>query len=120
MITELELLTPLPQDGNPKKRMFRLINDEAIINRMGFNNEGVEAAISRLKKNKGILIGGNIGKNKITPNEKAHEDYIFCYNALYDYVDYFVINVSSPNTPKLRALQGKKPLTNLLSKINTE
>ena len=114
---EIGTLTPLPQDGNPKKRMFRLINDEAIINRMGFNNEGVEAAISRLKKNKGILIGGNIGKNKITPNEKAHEDYIFCYNALYDYVDYFVINVSSPNTPKLRALQGKKPLTNLLSKI---
>ena len=96
--------------------MFRLINDEGIINRMGFNNEGVEAAISRLK-NKGILIGGNIEKNKITPNEKAFEDYIFCYNALYDYVDYFVLNVSSPNTPNLRALQGKKPLTNLLNKL---
>ena len=114
---EIGTLTPLPQDGNPKKRMFRLKNDEAIINRLGFNNEGVEAAISRLKKNKGILIGGNIGKNKITPNEKASEDYIFCYNALYDYVDYFVVNVSSPNTPNLRALQGKKPLSNLLNKI---
>ena len=116
---EIGTLTPLPQDGNPKKRMFRLIKDEAIINRMGFNNEGVEAAVLRLKKNKGILIGGNIGKNKTTPNEKASEDYIYCYNALYDYVDYFVVNVSSPNTPNLRALQGKKPLTNLLSKIKS-
>ena len=114
---EIGTLTPKPQPGNPKKRLFRLPQDEALINRMGFNNEGVEAAIPRLKKNKNIIIGGNIGKNKITPNEKATEDYTLCFNALYPYVDYFVVNVSSPNTPNLRALQEKKPLTDLLNKL---
>ena len=114
---EIGTLTPKPQDGNPKKRMFRLTEDEGLINRMGFNNEGVEAAVKRLKKNKGVLIGGNIGKNKITPNEEAVNDYIYCFEALFDHVDYFVVNVSSPNTPNLRALQDKAPLTHLLSTL---
>ena len=114
---EIGTLTPKPQDGNPKKRMFRLAEDEGLINRMGFNNEGVEAAVKRLKKNRGVLIGGNIGKNKITSNQEAVNDYIFCFNALFDFVDYFVVNVSSPNTPNLRALQDKEPLTHLLSTL---
>jgi dihydroorotate dehydrogenase len=114
---EIGTLTPKPQDGNPKKRLFRLKSDSAIINRMGFNNGGVEAAILRLKKNKGVLIGGNIGKNKITPNENATDDYVICFEALFDYVDYFVVNVSSPNTPNLRELQEKEPLTKLLQTL---
>ena len=114
---EIGTLTPKPQDGNPKKRMFRLPEDEGLINRLGFNNQGVEAAIKRLKKNQGVLIGGNIGKNKITPNEEAVNDYIYCFEALFDHVDYFVVNVSSPNTPNLRALQDKEPLTHLLSTL---
>ena len=112
---EIGTLTPKPQPGNPKKRLFRLKEDQAIINRMGFNNGGVEAAVTRLKKNKNVLIGGNIGKNKVTPNEEAFNDYKICFEALYDYVDYFVVNVSSPNTPNLRALQDKEPLTKLLA-----
>ena len=112
---EIGTLTPKGQPGNPKKRLFRLIPDEAIINRMGFNNEGVDAAVERLKKNSNILIGGNIGKNKVTPNENAVDDYIYCFEALFEHVDYFVVNVSSPNTPNLRALQEKEPLTKLLS-----
>ena len=112
---EIGTLTPKPQPGNPKKRLFRLKEDQAIINRMGFNNGGVEAAVARLKKNKNVLIGGNIGKNKVTPNEEAFNDYKICFEALYDYVDYFVVNVSSPNTPNLRALQDKEPLTKLLA-----
>jgi dihydroorotate dehydrogenase len=115
---EIGTLTPKAQPGNPKKRLFRLKEDEAIINRMGFNNFGVEDAVKRLKKNTDILIGGNIGKNKVTPNEKAVDDYIYCFHALFDYVDYFVVNVSSPNTPNLRALQDKEPLTKLLSTLN--
>jgi dihydroorotate dehydrogenase len=114
---EIGTLTPKPQDGNPKKRLFRLKSDSAIINRMGFNNGGVEAAILRLKKNKGVLIGGNIGKNKITPNENATDDYVICFEALFNYVDYFVVNVSSPNTPNLRELQEKEPLTKLLQTL---
>jgi len=114
---EIGTLTPKAQPGNPKKRLFRLKADSAIINRMGFNNGGVDQAVERLKKNKGVLIGGNIGKNKITPNEKATDDYVYCFNALFDYVDYFVVNVSSPNTPNLRALQDKKPLTLLLQTL---
>lgn len=114
---EIGTLTPKPQPGNPKKRLFRLKSDQAIINRMGFNNSGVEEAINRLKQNKGVLIGGNIGKNKITPNDEAVNDYVICFNALFDYVDYFVVNVSSPNTPNLRALQDKEPLTNLLNTL---
>ncbi|MBT8376771.1 MAG: quinone-dependent dihydroorotate dehydrogenase [Bacteroidia bacterium] len=117
---EIGTLTPKPQDGNPKKRLFRLKSDSAIINRMGFNNGGVHAAVERLKKSKGVLIGGNIGKNKVTPNENAVEDYKLCFNALFDVVDYFVVNVSSPNTPNLRALQDKEPLTKLLLVLKEE
>ena len=114
---EIGTLTPKPQPGNPKKRLFRLPEDIGLINRMGFNNEGVEAAIERLKRNKGILIGGNIGKNKLTPNEEAVSDYMQCFEALFPHVDYFVVNVSSPNTPNLRALQDKEPLTHLLQTL---
>ncbi len=114
---EIGTITPKAQDGNPKKRLFRLKEDKGIINRMGFNNGGIELAVSRLKKNKGVLIGGNIGKNKVTPNEEAVNDYSLCFDALYAYVDYFVVNVSSPNTPNLRALQDKEPLTELLSTL---
>lgn len=114
---EIGTITPKPQDGNPKKRLFRLKEDSAIINRMGFNNGGIEEAVERLKKNSGVLIGGNIGKNKVTPNENAVDDYEICFNALFDYVDYFVVNVSSPNTPNLRALQDKEPLTQLLKAL---
>jgi dihydroorotate dehydrogenase len=117
---EIGTLTPLPQEGNPKKRMFRLSDDSGLINRMGFNNGGVKEAVERLKKNNsGIIIGGNIGKNKVTPNEKAVDDYEICFNELHPYVDYFVVNVSSPNTPNLRALQDKKPLTEILVKLKT-
>lgn len=115
---EVGTVTPEPQEGNPKKRLFRLTEDEAIINRMGFNNEGIEELVKQLKKRKtDLLIGGNIGKNKVTHNEKAVDDYVKCFNALYQYVDYFVVNVSSPNTPNLRALQDKKPLTELLNTL---
>lgn len=114
---EIGTLTLRPQDGNPKKRLFRLREDSAIINRMGFNNGGVHEAAMRLEKNKGVLIGGNIGKNKTTPNEDAYNDYENCFEALYHYVDYFVVNVSSPNTPNLRELQDKEPLKQLLSRL---
>ncbi|MDC8006346.1 quinone-dependent dihydroorotate dehydrogenase [Aureisphaera galaxeae] len=114
---EIGTVTPKPQGGNPKKRLFRLKSDSAIINRMGFNNGGVEEAVERLKKNKNVLVGGNIGKNKVTPNEEAVNDYVICFEALFDYVDYFVVNVSSPNTPNLRELQDKKPLTDLLNTL---
>src|SRR5690554_70339 len=115
---EVGTVTPKPQEGNPKKRLFRLMKDEAIINRMGFNNEGVEELVKRLKKrNTQLIIGGNIGKNKDTPNENAVDDYILCFNALYQHVDYFVVNVSSPNIPNLRELQDKEPLTHLLNAL---
>ncbi|WP_338408737.1 quinone-dependent dihydroorotate dehydrogenase [uncultured Flavobacterium sp.] len=116
---EIGTLTPKGQEGNPKKRLFRLKEDNAIINRMGFNNIGVLKAVEKLKKNKGVLIGGNIGKNKLTPNENAVDDYVICFDALYDYVDYFVVNVSSPNTPNLRELQEKDPLKLLLQTLQT-
>jgi dihydroorotate dehydrogenase len=117
---EIGTLTPKAQTGNPKKRLFRLKADKAIINRMGFNNEGVLAAVERLKKDHKVLIGGNIGKNKITPNEEAVKDYLMCFKALFDHVDYFVVNVSSPNTPGLRELQEKVPLTALLKSLKLE
>ena len=117
---EIGTLTPVGQEGNPKKRIFRLIDDSAIVNRMGFNNGGVQVAVEKLKKNKGVMIGGNIGKNKVTPNESATSDYLICFEALFDYVDYFVVNVSSPNTPNLRALQEKEPLTQLLHALQNE
>jgi dihydroorotate dehydrogenase len=117
---EIGTLTPLAQPGNPQPRSFRLPKDKALINRMGFNNNGLEEAVERLKKNhSGILIGGNIGKNKITPNDEAIGDYEEGFLSLFDVVDYFVVNVSSPNTPNLRALQEKEPLLNLLSHLMT-
>jgi dihydroorotate dehydrogenase len=117
---EIGTLTPKPQPGNDKPRLFRLPVDNALINRMGFNNEGVDRAVVRLKKRKSnVIVGGNIGKNKITPNERASEDYVYCFNALYPYVDYFVLNVSSPNTPNLRELQEKEPLKRLLTEVKS-
>ena len=118
---EIGTVTPIAQDGNPKPRLFRLKSDDAIINRMGFNNGGVEEVLKNLKKrNTDIVIGGNIGKNKVTSNEDAVLDYIICFNSLYPYVDYFVVNVSSPNTPNLRELQEKEPLTKLLLSLQQE
>ncbi|MEZ4884991.1 MAG: quinone-dependent dihydroorotate dehydrogenase [Chitinophagales bacterium] len=115
---EVGTTTPLPQSGNPKPRLFRLSKDKGLINRMGFNNEGVLALKERLSKRKSkLIIGGNIGKNKITPNEEAVSDYEKCFEALFEVVDYFVVNVSSPNTPNLRALQDKEPLTALLQHL---
>jgi dihydroorotate dehydrogenase len=138
---EIGTVTPLPQDGNPTPRLFRLPKDKALINRMGFNNDGVDAVVERLKKWKlavgnlqlakepsqienhlptthcPLIIGGNIGKNKTTPNETAWKDYEICFNALHDYVDYYVVNVSSPNTPGLRELQEKEPLKKILTHL---
>jgi dihydroorotate dehydrogenase len=115
---EIGTLTPKPQPGNDKPRLFRLKKDQALINRMGFNNEGVERAISRLNKQKSkIIIGGNIGKNKLTDNDLAITDYEFAFEALFEVVDYFVVNVSSPNTPNLRDLQDKEPLSLLLNRL---
>ncbi|MFD1768925.1 quinone-dependent dihydroorotate dehydrogenase [Sphingobacterium suaedae] len=117
---EIGTVTPRPQPGNDKPRMFRLVADEALINRMGFNNQGADVAAGRLQKlkdRKDLIIGGNIGKNKTTPNDEAVQDYIYCFNALFEYVDYFVVNVSSPNTPGLRDLQEKEPLKKILNTL---
>jgi dihydroorotate dehydrogenase len=116
---EIGTVTPLPQPGNEKPRMFRLPQDQGLINRMGFNNQGVDVVAARLKQvdRKGLIIGGNIGKNKKTPNEDAVNDYIKCFDRLFDVVDYFVVNVSSPNTPGLRELQEKEPLKNILNTL---
>lgn len=114
---EIGTVTPKPQPGNDLPRLFRLPKDKALINRMGFNNQGAWEAAKRLRKNKNVLIGGNIGKNKITPNEDAILDYEICFDALYSVVDYFVVNVSSPNTPNLRELQEKQPLMDLLNSL---
>jgi dihydroorotate dehydrogenase len=115
---EIGTLTPKPQSGNDRPRLFRLPKDGGLINRMGFNNGGVLAAVDRLKgRQSHVVVGGNIGKNKLTPNENAFDDYKICFEELYPFVDYFVINVSSPNTPGLRELQEKEPLKNLLTGI---
>ncbi len=118
---EVGTITPRPQPGNDKPRMFRLPLDEALINRMGFNNKGVDVTAERLRllkaKQPDIIVGGNIGKNKTTPNQHAVNDYIICFDKLFDVVDYFVINVSSPNTPRLRELQQKNPLMELLNAL---
>ncbi len=115
---EIGTVTPKPQEGNPKPRLFRLPEDQSLINRMGFNNQGVDAAVARLKRRESrIIVGGNIGKNKVTPNEEATGDYLYSFEKLYDVVDYFVVNVSSPNTPNLRDLQEKEPLKALLSTL---
>ena len=120
---EIGTVTPLPQAGNEKPRLFRLPKDKALINRMGFNNDGVEVIAKRLRKwkakNSKLIIGGNIGKNKVTPNENAWKDYEICFLALHDYVDYFVVNVSSPNTPGLRALQEKDALAKILINLQS-
>ncbi|HEX4956872.1 MAG TPA: quinone-dependent dihydroorotate dehydrogenase [Lacibacter sp.] len=136
---EMGTVTPKPQDGNDKPRLFRLPADKAIINRMGFNNDGVKAVAERLKEwqrkyevrskkydnspltphHSRLIIGGNIGKNKTTPNEDAWKDYEICFNELYEYVDYFVVNVSSPNTPGLRELQEKESLRKILTHLQT-
>ena len=117
---EIGTVTPKPQPGNPKKRLFRLRDDQAIINRMGFNNKGVFDAVEQLKKKHRVIVGGNIGKNKVTPNDEALKDYLICFEALFEHVDYFVVNVSSPNTPGLRELQDKEPLTKLLKKLKNQ
>lgn len=119
---EIGTVTPLPQVGNPRPRLFRMPADEALLNRMGFNNEGVDAVAKRLRKrkNREIIIGGNIGKNKITSNEEAWRDYLTCFRVLADEVDYFTINLSSPNTPGLRQLLEKEFLTPLLEPIQNE
>ena len=118
---EIGTVTPKPQPGNDKPRLFRLKDDSALINRMGFNNEGVDKALKQLMNRKSkIIVGGNIGKNKITLNSEATNDYITCLNTLYDHVDYFVVNVSSPNTPGLRELQEKDPLIKLLKSLKEE
>lgn len=115
---EVGTVTPRPQPGNPKPRLFRLPKDKGIINRMGFNNNGVEAMVKNLKKRHSkIIVGGNIGKNEVTPNEDAIRDYVLGFNTLFDYVDYFVVNVSCPNQPNLRELQDKEPLTKLLQAL---
>lgn len=119
---EIGTVTPRPQDGNPKPRLFRLKQDKAIINRMGFNNGGVEEVIRNIKSGRRrcggkIILGGNIGKNKDTENYRAQEDYLQCFHAMYPFVDYFVVNVSSPNTPGLRELQDKEPLSALLLEL---
>ena len=139
---EIGTVTPLPQEGNDKPRLFRLPKDKALINRMGFNNEGVKVVTKRLKEWKEsqesgvgsrestadsrlmtndsrLIIGGNIGKNKVTPNEDAWKDYEICFKELHPYVDYFVVNVSSPNTPGLRELQEKESLRKILSHLQT-
>lgn len=116
---EVGTVTPMPQAGNEKPRLFRLPKDEALINRMGFNNDGVQAMVARLKlsANRNIIVGGNIGKNKTTLNDDASLDYLTCFHALHEHVDYFAVNVSSPNTPNLRDLQDKEPLRQLLTAL---
>lgn len=118
---EIGTVTPKPQVGNPKPRLFRLPEDHGLINRMGFNNDGVKKIVRRLKNRYStVIIGGNIGKNKVTPNENALDDYLILLNELYGVVDYFTVNVSSPNTPGLRELQEKEPLTKLLRALKAE
>jgi dihydroorotate dehydrogenase len=130
---EIGTVTPIAQAGNDKPRLFRLPKDKALINRMGFNNDGVEIIKNRLTKwnkrvqttsnypeNQRLIVGGNIGKNKITPNEDAWKDYVICFNALHELVDYFVVNVSSPNTPGLRELQEKESLRKILTELQNQ
>jgi dihydroorotate dehydrogenase len=123
---EIGTVTPKPQAGNEKPRLFRLPEDKALINRMGFNNDGVEQIRKRLDtwnnssfkiRHSKLIVGGNIGKNKVTENEDAWKDYLICFESLFDAVDYFVVNVSSPNTPGLRALQEKDALLKILSEL---
>lgn len=122
---EVGTVTPVAQDGNPQPRLFRLPEDKGLINRMGFNNKGADVMVQnlqskrtqRIREKYKVIIGGNIGKNKVTPNEEAWKDYVICFEKLFEHVDYFVINVSSPNTPGLRELQEKEPLKKIITKI---
>ena len=114
---EIGTVTPLPQPGNPKKRIFRLVEDKSLINRLGFNNKGVEAVANNLKKRRDIIIGANIGKNFFTENVDAHNDYLICLKDLHDYIDYFAVNISSPNTKGLREFHDKELLKPLLEKL---
>ena len=115
---EVGTITPKGQPGNPKPRSFRLVKDKALINRMGFNNKGVGNVLNNLKQRKSkVIIGGNIGKNTLTPNDTAHEDYLECFKSLYNYVDYFVVNVSCPNIKDLKALQDTDNLIKILSEL---
>ena len=116
---EIGTVTPLPQKGNPKKRMFRLIQDKGLINSLGFNNDGLENIKKNLNKKREVIIGANIGKNSFTKNKEAYLDYSKCYNELYPYVDYFAINISSPNTKNLRDLHNKNLLEPLIKKITS-
>jgi dihydroorotate dehydrogenase len=118
---EIGTVTPTPQPGNPKPRSFRLTKDKALINRMGFNNKGVIYARERLRKREGnIIVGGNIGKNTLTPNEQAIEDYLICFKELYDHVDYLVVNISCPNVANLRNLQDAEHLGKILEVLTGE
>ena len=114
---EIGTVTPLPQPGNPKKRIFRLVEDKSLINRLGFNNKGVEVVANNLKKRRDIIIGANIGKNFFTENIDAHNDYLMCLKNLHDYVDYFAVNISSPNTKGLREFHDRELLKPLLEKL---
>jgi dihydroorotate dehydrogenase len=116
---EIGTVTPRPQVGNPRPRLFRLPEDQAILNRMGFNNDGLAVVAKRLsgRKNREFVVGGNIGKNKDTANNLAHEDYLRCFLALVEHVEYFTINLSSPNTPGLRSLLEKEPLQRILEPV---
>lgn len=115
---EIGTVTPRPQPGNPRPRLFRLPADKALINRMGFNNDGVDAVVERLKRRKSkVIIGGNIGKNTVTPNDEAYRDYLYCFDRLYDYVDYFVVNVSCPNISSMHELQDREHLHTLLQHL---
>ena len=114
---EIGTVTPLPQPGNPKKRIFRLVEDKSLINRLGFNNKGVEAVVNNLKKRRDIIIGANIGKNFFTENIDAHNDYLICLKELHNYVDYFAVNISSPNTKGLREFHDRELLKPLLEKL---
>ena len=117
---EIGTVTPLPQSGNLAPRLFRLPKDNALINRMGFNNDGIEAVVERLKhRPEGLIVGGNIGKNKITPNKLAANDYITAFSAIYDYVDYITVNISSPNTPGLRDLQEDELICDLFQQLQS-
>lgn len=119
---EIGTVTPRPQAGNPRPRLFRLPEDEAILNRMGFNNDGLQVIARRLakRKNRDFVVGGNIGKNKDTPNEAAAADYLSCFISLQEHVDYFTINLSSPNTPGLRSLLEKEPLQKILEPVQNQ
>ena len=116
---EIGTATPLPQDGNPKRRIFRLSKDKALINRLGFNNYGIRRIKKNLDKKRNIIVGANIGKNSFTKNEEAYKDYLKCYNELYPYADYFAINISSPNTKGLREFHNKSLLEPLIEKITS-